>query len=39
MFEERFGEDAQTQITDRSDTAALSMVATLVAIKRIAEGQ
>jgi ribosome-associated toxin RatA of RatAB toxin-antitoxin module len=36
-FEERFGADAQAQITNRSEAARAGIPATLAAIKRIAE--
>ena len=37
VFQERFGEDAQAQIADRSETARNGITATLAAIKASAE--
>ena len=37
MFEEKFGEDARAQITDRTQQALDGIPKTLAAIKRIAE--
>ena len=37
MFEERFGEEAEAQITDRAEAARSGIPATLAAIKRVAE--
>ncbi len=37
MFEERFGEEAEAQITDRAEAARTGIPATLAAIKRTAE--
>ena len=37
VFQERFGEDAQAQIADRSETARNGITATLAAIKATAE--
>jgi hypothetical protein len=37
MFEERFGEDAEAQITDRAEAARSGIPATLAAIKKVAE--
>ena len=37
MFKERFGDDAESQIDDRSEAARTGIPATLGAIKRTAE--
>ena len=39
MFEDKFGDDAQAQITDRTQQAFDGIPKTLAAIKRIAEGR
>jgi hypothetical protein len=38
LFHDRFGDDAEAQIANRTDHAHRSIPATLAAMKRIAEG-